>query len=292
MPSPIKTINGESPVEFLRNFSALNSWGYVESHAEWNALMSSPALDLRLGRTVWSGGATFYPGDELTIHFENFTTGDSSTIWDAEWFATYNELANSTGPLTTGGDFYNYFVLGHLPASFDPNRIAKPESLVGESDPAPGDWSTASFGAFPERPDVAQYDLGPDNSGIVSGYFFPGISTGVLSLPSFDADVDTVGNYTNTIGEFIVGASKAGLKNIIIDLQRNPGGLTLLAYMTYKLFFPDRVPFGGSRRRVTPLANAMGRATTNFWESLNETDSDELNLKWEMEASEWLITNR
>jgi hypothetical protein len=272
----------------------MNAWGYVESHAEWNALMSSPALDLRYGRTVWSGDATFYPGDNLTILFDNFTTGDDTTVWDTKWSATYNELANFTGPLTTGGDFYNYFVLGHLPDSFDPERIIQSESLEdsGSSVTAPGNWSDASFGAFPEHPDVAQYDLGPDTSGIVSGYYFPDISTGVLSLPSFDADVHTVGNYSDTIGEFIVGASEAELKNVIIDLQRNSGGLTLLPYLAFKIFFPDKVPFGGSRRRITPLGNALGRATTDFYESRDETDSDDLRRKLNMEAYEWVITNR
>ncbi|KAF2679354.1 hypothetical protein K458DRAFT_408210 [Lentithecium fluviatile CBS 122367] len=293
-PSAIKTINGEDVVGYLKKFAALNAWGYVEPHTEWNALMSSPALDVQSGQTVWSGAATFYPGDNLTVHFENYTDGDDSTWWDTIWVATYNEIANYTGPLSTGGDFYNYFVLGETPASFDPARIVRPifHGVAGEPDAAPGNWSAASFGAFPENPDVAQFDLGPTTPGIVSGYFYRDISTGVLSLPSFDAMVDSVGNFSTAIGEFIDGASAAGLDNVIIDLQRNSGGLTLLSYTTFKYFFPDLAPFGGSRRRITPLANTLGKATTDFWELLDETDPDELAFKQEMGADDWLITNR
>lgn len=253
--------------------------------------MSSPALDIQSGQTIWSGSATFYPGDNLTVHFENYTAGDESTFWDTIWLAVYNENANYTGPLTTGGDFYNYFVLGNLPASFDPDRIIEPEDF-GEPEAAPGNWSNVSFGAYPENPDVAQAELGPFSPGIVSGYFYQDISTGVLSLPSFDAVADSVGNYSDAVGDFISKASDAGLKNVIIDLQRNPGGLTLLAYTTFKLFFPDLSPFAGSRRRITALANALGSVTTDFWDALDESDEDQLAFKLEMGAFEWLITNR
>lgn len=289
-PSAIKSINGEDPVEFLTKFAALNSWGYVEPHTEWNALMSSPVLDIQGGNTVFSGAATFYPGDNLTVQFENYTAGDPTTEWADNWIAIYNAAPNATGPLATGGDFYNYFVLGLLPASFNPDLIETPD--VVEPSPAPGNWSLDSWGAFPEDPDVAQYDLGDLNTGYVSGYYYKDISTGVLSLPTFDIVPETVGNYTDTIAEFVTGASKAGLSKVIIDLQRNSGGLILLAYTTFKLFFPDLSPFAGSRRRNFPLGNLMGSATTKFWDSLNVTDPTELNIKEALSAEDWIITNR
>jgi hypothetical protein len=293
-PSAVKTINGEDVVAFLKKFASLNSWGYVEPHAEWNALMSSPALDVQSGQTIFSGAATFYPGNNITVHFENYTAGDDTTLQETIWVATYNEVANYTGPLTTGGDFYDYFVLGNVPVSFDPKRIVVPtyDEGAGEPEAAPGNWYEASFKAFPTKPDVAQSDLGPLGSGLVSGYFYRDISTGVLSLPSFDPIADTIGNYTDAVQDFIIGASKAGLDKIIIDLQRNSGGLAILPYMVFKLFFPDVVPSGGSRRRITPLASVLGKATTEFWGSLNETDPDELAFKQEMGAYDWLITNR
>jgi hypothetical protein len=159
----------------------LNSWGYVEPHAEWNALMSSPTLDIQGGLTTLSGGGSFYPGDNLTFDFEN------TTSIETVWVAIYGELANYTGPLATGGDFYNYFVLGLLPDSFDDSSLIPPP-LSGGDAPAPAttNWNEASYGAFPEDPDVAQPDLGVLGGGVVTGYFYGDISTGVLSLPTFD----------------------------------------------------------------------------------------------------------
>ena len=43
-PSPIKQINGIDAVEYLTSFAEINSEGYVEAHADWNALFEHPAL--------------------------------------------------------------------------------------------------------------------------------------------------------------------------------------------------------------------------------------------------------
>jgi hypothetical protein len=99
-PSPVTSINGEDVVDFLTKYASLNAWGYVEPHAEWNALMSNPNLDVQGGLTTFSGGGTFYPGENLTFTLED------GTEYETIWVAIYNELANFTGPLTTGGDFY------------------------------------------------------------------------------------------------------------------------------------------------------------------------------------------
>ncbi|KAH8732999.1 peptidase S41 family protein [Phaeosphaeriaceae sp. PMI808] len=284
-PSAITSINGTEVDAFLTKYAAMNSWGYVEPHAEWNALMSNPTLDIRGGMTTFSGAGTFYPGDNLTFTFEN------GTSLNTFWLAIYNELANSTGPLTTGGDFYNYFVLGLIPASFDPTTIGFP-NFTDDMDAAPISWYNESFQAFPSDPDVAQEDLGVFHGGLVTGYLYEDISTGVLSLPSFDAIPATIGNYTQAIISFIGNASEANLTRIIIDLQRNPGGATLLAYTTFKSFFPDLLPFAGSRRRSFPVANAVGTTTTNHWSSLDEKDKASWALKQLLAADEWVITNR
>lgn len=105
-PSPIKTINGEDVVDYLSHYATLNSLGSVEPHAEWNALMGSPALDIQGYFTPFDGSGRLYPGELLNFTLENGTEVDTF------WIAIYNEQANITGPLTTGGDMYNYFVLG------------------------------------------------------------------------------------------------------------------------------------------------------------------------------------
>jgi hypothetical protein len=103
--SAIQSINGENVTDYLTKFAALNSAGTLEPHADWNQLMTSPAMDIQGSVSVFAGAATFYPGDNLTFTFEN------GTELDYYWIAIYDN-PNPTGPLTTGGDFYNYFVLG------------------------------------------------------------------------------------------------------------------------------------------------------------------------------------
>ncbi|UPX11528.1 uncharacterized protein EKO05_0002131 [Ascochyta rabiei] len=284
-PSAIATINGTEVNEFLTAYAALNSWGYVEPHAEWNDLMSHPTLDIQGGLTTFSGSGTFYPGDKLIFTFEN------GTSLDTIWLAVYNEPANATGPLTTGGDFYNYFVLGLLPASYEPTASESSESS-DTPQAAPGNWSEASYGAFPEDPNIAQDDLGVYHSGLVTGYFYNDISTGVLSLPSFDAIPESIGNWADAVTYFIGNASDAGVTRVVIDLQRNSGGTPFLAYTSFKAFFPDLTPFAGSRRRSFELANVLGSATTEWWNSLNEANETERYTKYDAAANEWVITDR
>jgi hypothetical protein len=91
------------------------------------------------------------------------------------------------------------------------------------------------------------------------------------------------------VSDFIANASTAGLDRIIIDLQRNSGGTILLAFTTFKSFFPDLTPFAGSRRRSFPLANVLGTAMSEYWAGLGEDDAE---LQKELSANEWVINAR
>jgi hypothetical protein len=104
-PSAISKINGFDVIDYLDDFAAKNAVGSLEPHADFNQLMTSPAQDIQSIFSTWGGGATFYPGDTLTFLLEN------GTQVDAEWLAIYN-YQSETGALQTGGDFYNFFVLG------------------------------------------------------------------------------------------------------------------------------------------------------------------------------------
>lgn len=287
--SAIATINGTEATEFLTRYAALNSWGYVEPHAEWNDLMSHPTQDIQGVPNTFSGWGTFYPGSDLTITFEN-----KSEPLELSWLAIYNDFANATGPLTTGGDFYNYFVLGLLPDSFNDTQEAA--EFTGDEGTtvvsAPGNWSIASYGAFPEDPDVAQLDLGVYGDGIVSGYFLEDISVGVLSIPTFDVVPQSIGNFSSAVVDFMRNASAAGMQKVVIDLERNMGGATSLSYLIFKLFFPELMPYAGSRRRSFDLANTLGSATTEWWTSLNEADDSDRYTKYDEAANEWVITDR
>jgi hypothetical protein len=91
-PSAVKQINGVDAVEYLTRFAELNSDGYLEPHADWNALMDSPVQDIQGGLGMLQR-AMFYPGDAL-----NFTFANASRL-DIYWWAIYDEYER-TGPVS------------------------------------------------------------------------------------------------------------------------------------------------------------------------------------------------
>ncbi|KAJ5783114.1 Interphotoreceptor retinol-binding [Penicillium paradoxum] len=111
-PSPIISINGQDVVDYLTDFAASNSFGNLEPHSDWNMLMRSAALDNQ-GYLEGFAAANVYAGDKMDIQFENHTVTPP-----LPWISLYYTQLE-TGPLETGGDFYNFFVLGRYPASFD-----------------------------------------------------------------------------------------------------------------------------------------------------------------------------
>ncbi|KAF2966543.1 hypothetical protein GQX73_g7024 [Xylaria multiplex] len=284
-PSPIVSINGEDVVEYLTRFAALNSQGTLEPHADWNQLMASPAIDIQYSVSYFTGAATFYPGDEL-----NFTQANG-TLTPMRWLAYYNE-PYFTGPLTTGGDFYNYFVLGNLPASYDITPLPDifNESMYAasqlETDPIIiKNWSDVTS-AYPENPIVIQDGLYPGSGAILTAYLLPEISTSVLSLPTFSEFDSDIQPFATAIDQFIGNATSQGLKKVIIDLQQNTGGDVLLAFSAFKQFFPQSIPFAGSHRRSHYLGNILGKTLTEFWDGLSLDD------KPEWEGNEWVVTPR
>lgn len=296
-PSPIATIQGEEVVSYLTKFASRNSVGMLEKHAEWNDLMGSPTQDILGARNLFAGDATFYPGDDLTFTFENGTDPIETF-----WLALYNYQLD-TGPLTTGGDFYNFFVLGLQPST-DPQSIATPvdsstvaRKLKRQEDPSPSSdddksWATESFGAYSDSPDVAQPDLLINGGGVLTGYFLKDISVAVLSIPTFEQFGDYIDSFSTTVQNFIDEASANNMQRVVIDVQQNRGGVAVLAFDTFSRFFPQTEPFGGSRRRSHPMGNAVGKATTDWWNTLDPNNDTEV-FDWALGlADEWVIPPR
>ena len=177
--SPITTINGQRAEEFVSAFAAANSPGNLDPHADWNQLMYSPALDIQ-GFVEQFEAVTLYPGDSITFVLENGTQ-----IGPDPWRALYID-PGPTGPLETGGDFYNFFVLGQYPASYDPdletdsspivvtapsNASSTPSAVATNStmpSPAPG-WDNIAY----PSPNTSQDDLGTYGEGWISGRWYP-----------------------------------------------------------------------------------------------------------------------
>lgn len=232
MPSPIATINGQDVVEYLKRFAAINSPGKLEQHADWNMLMRSGALDNQGLLEVFYGGVTSYPGDTITLTFENGTT-----LGPDPWLALYLGPSNP-GPLQTGGDFFNFFALGIYPASFEDTSgdvmsttttspVASASSMAASSSKTA--WDSAYPTPEPTSPDQADY------FGLPQSFFLHEASIAVLSIPEFTANADSTEPFVNSIKRFISQSKKAGLKKVVIDVQQNKGGQPFLAIEVFKL---------------------------------------------------------
>jgi hypothetical protein len=178
-PSAINKINEQDVTIYLDSFATNNSYGSTEGHADWNQLMLSGAQDVQGYYNSFSGNTLFYPGDNISFTLENGTT-----ITDRYLGVYWSQ--GPTGPLATGGDFYNFFVLGFWPASFDPSSDVEGSdagaSATGSfSSAAPTATATAALGTptplgwgtdefwYPPSADVAQPDLGAYEGGYITG---------------------------------------------------------------------------------------------------------------------------
>lgn len=301
-------------IEFLTDFAALQSAGTLEPHADWNQLFASPAQDIQGLTNVFGGGATFYPGDGLNDGL-NFTLANSTDKPLETFWVAFYDIVDCTGPLTTGGDFYNYFVLGLLPASYNESLADCPFSDVStttSSSPSSTttssisdaimqginpttpmvSWFNESSHAYPIDPAIVQPDLSLAGGGILTGYFLSDISTGVLSIPSFAVYGNGSDSFAPTVAQFISAATTRKMSRVIIDLQQNKGGDVSLAINTFRQFFPNIDVFGGSRRRNHHLEDIVGAATTDFWATLNEKDTADEYYHYLLAADEWVVTDR
>lgn len=207
--------------------------------------MYNPVQDILDIYDVFTLNAPFHWGDSL-----NYTLKNGSVV-STYWTALYTN-ADFTGPLTTGGDYYNYFVMGLVPALYDEVDTPCPWVTDLPSDQCPGyiidnsssvaieSWFNVTNHAFPDNPIISQPDLAYGaGGGIVTGYILGDTSVGVLSIPSFDELGWDIGNFSSAVQNFTDEAQKENITKIIIDLQGNTGGLVELAFTTFSQFFPQ-----------------------------------------------------
>ena len=301
-PSAVKTINGQDVTAYLTQIGAANSVGNLEPNADWNDLMSSYAAYIQDDYSILESYVEFYPGETITLGFENGTTLDP-----VPWVAVYNS-PGPTGPLATGGDFYNFFVLGFYPASFDANATDPCAASDGSTNSSNStttsvnstSTNTSSTGAeatatswpdsaYPDNADIYQPGLYPYGGGFLTGYFLKNISTGVLSIPTFDMSDDDVQTFSDTVQKFLNASHAAGMEKILIDLQQNLGGDTLLAVDTFKHFFPANDTFRGSRLRAHPTADVIGNTFTTYFATNQSANSSVYDV---LSASDWVVTDR
>lgn len=123
-------------------------------------------------------------------------------------------------------------MLGIEPASY--NATAYLEELAAQESGNSNSSSSEDYDhwdeiAYPNDTIVHQEDL--DTTGFVTGYLLEDISTAVLSIPSFNSDVDS---FSDVLSDFVGNATDANVNKIIIDLQQNDGGQTAIALEAYR----------------------------------------------------------
>ncbi|PSK55276.1 hypothetical protein B9Z65_2665 [Elsinoe australis] len=290
-PSPIRTIDGQDVIAYLTEWTDKQSIGMIERHADWNQAMVNAARDVQRQSSTFGGTASFYPGNNITFGFDNQTSAQFA--WLAQYYSP-----GPTGPLETGGDMYNFFVLGYYPASFqytpdDADEDTDTPADGSDSAPLIRSWGqTKLTNAYPNA-DVWQANLGAQDGGVVTGYMIPQISTAVLSIPSFAQSISATNSFKQAVDRFIALARRTGMTKCIIDLQQNSGGDVSLAIDTFKRFFPDEDPFTGSRRRKHAYGDLLGNAYTNYWNGDQIWEDDDTGYLFELFAgSEWVISTK
>ena len=258
-------MGGQDPVQYLRNFTTSNQQeGYIEEHAEWNKQMMNSVLRKNDPLAPSFNSSSIYNGDSVSVVLENGTSF-TSKFWASSGY--------NFQPFNTLSDIYSSLVLNLTAgATAAPTTIqtAWPtptdvEGFGGDSEitttaaaedslPSKALWpnkysikyldeSRAASeplkqwgGPYPANPISVQDDLGV--TGFVTGYTLDD-NLAVLSLPSFDAPgsgnqtIPTIA-YSNTVGDFITKATKAGAQRVVIDLQANGGGKIFLGYEIFK----------------------------------------------------------
>lgn len=266
VPSPISTMNGVPVVDFLEQYAALQSFDTNSPHADWNQLMRNPAMQIMGYRSVFSAYSTFYPGDMLETIYQN------GTNYTVPWLALY-DTTGFTGPLETGGDFYNFFVLNLLPAAYNESyyqyinssananqqtaRLAKRDTSIQTN------WHDVSS-AYPENTITHQDDLGLETAGYVTGYFLGDLSTAVVSIPSFDIYGEDETSFERAIIDFVNNATALNASKLIIDLQQNQGGQLSLVFEAVRQLFPSVSPPPTPSRVSQPNGRCTTHVKVNF----------------------------
>ena len=239
-------MNDQNVTDYLSQLTAANSIENLEPDADWSDLMSSWAVNIQNDYSIIEFYITFYPGDTITFVFEN-----STQLEPLPWVAIYNS-PEPTEPLATGGDFYNLFVLGLYPASYDSSApdlcdtattridssVSAPDSISSDATATPTSWADI---AYSSTADIYQPNLYPVGEGFVTDYYLRNISTAVLSIPTFQMRDDDIQSFSDTIGNFLNGSHTNGMTKIVIDLQQNLDDQTLLAVDAFKHVRPQNL---------------------------------------------------
>ncbi|KAL9092358.1 MAG: hypothetical protein Q9159_000866 [Coniocarpon cinnabarinum] len=196
------------------------------------------------------------------------TTSGFSQPWSYSGAFIYGDIVSASTSLVPS-------VTSNLASDATPVITATPAAVPETPDDSITDWNNGlGYTAYPTDTVVAQPNLG--GTGYTTGYVVQlndSMKIGVLSVPSFDMSGDDVAFFSNTTAEFIAQAQAAQVSKIVIDLQQNFGGVSLLAFDTFRQFFPNIEPFAGSRMRAHPMEDALGNTLTQFGVGIRQSNT-------------------
>ncbi|GAB1208481.1 hypothetical protein APSETT445_007231 [Aspergillus pseudonomiae] len=182
-----------------------------------------------------------------------------------------------------GVELPKVYISGGYPESYDESPEADLTTISNRAAPILPSFENP---AYPSKADVIEESYTRDGGTLLRGYFLHDSSLAVLSIPHFDSN--TPQSFSNAVKEFLARSTNAGLKKVVIDVQQNPGGSPLLALEVFKTFFPSITPWASSRRRVHPMANALGSTLTTYWQNLTMGHPEYYTLI----PNEWVVTGR
>jgi hypothetical protein len=241
--SPIKTINDQDAAEYLSHIAA--ELRYQDPDARWNALFVSDAATAAtpVVEERWYG--YFTNNDDLWPGTSNTRLGfKNGSVIDLPTYAQY--LLSS--PQTTGQDMYKSVCIASdpsgNPAVSTKSRRALPVNAEGSAGSA-APIATAGPARYPDP-----YFRDPYNQ--ISGYNLDDETT-VMLIPTFESGssfpANQDANFALTASKIVEGGLASGRRKIIIDLSRNGGGNIVRGFDLFKLFFPSKFPYSGTRMR-------------------------------------------
>ncbi|KAI0393073.1 hypothetical protein F5Y17DRAFT_329277 [Xylariaceae sp. FL0594] len=228
--SVVKKINGKDAEEFLKEWIYAVS-GNQDADAAYNSLFYEKALEAEVSSRGYfqNGGRTryVYPGDVTSLTFANGTHVELPNL---------ARIKGNWNGVVDGPSYFKQFAPGASDFS-----VAKATPT-----PTPVPAAAVSVKGYP-APVISSSD------GVISGYYLEGKGfedTAVLVALSFSPDSPV--EFQQVAQDFFAAATKAGKKNLVIDVSANGGGYIFSGYDLFRQLFPDIVQEGLGRWRESP----------------------------------------
>jgi hypothetical protein len=247
-PSALLSVNGLDVAEYLKFLSQTTS-SYQDPDANYNQVFYSlPSVSYNSDATGIYTSAAFIFGFTNDTYTYEFANGSVSLFSN---FAIVSPTLDFTG-VDSGQALFN---LVDLPPTAAAASTAAATTSGSSSPTSTQTASTVtSLTGYPS-PIV----IHPE--GYTSGYFLENTTTAVLAVQAFTDTAEQASADSEqqaVVTAFLAECQKAGMTQLIVDLQGNGGGDVFVAYDMFKQLFPTLQPFGASRMRATPLVNYFG----------------------------------